>query len=240
MVKKTVVHIRLLRQALNHGLIIKKVHSVIQFKQEAWLTEYIIGNITLRKQAENDFRRGFYKLLNNSIFGKTMESVRKHRDIKLVTTDKRRNQLVGEPNYHTTKWFSENLLTTEMEKIKVKMNKLIYLGLAISDISQTLIYKFWYDYIKPKYGNNVKLCYMDSDSFIFHVKTEDFYEDIVGDLEERFDTSGYKFKRPLPVGKNKKELGKFKDELCGGITTEFVALRPKAYSYLEGLPEKKG
>ena len=100
-----------------------------------------------------------------------MESVRKHKYIKLVTTDKRRNQLVPEPNYHTTKWFSENLLATEMKKTKVKMNKPVYLGLSILEISKKFMYKFWYDYMKPKYGDNVKLCYLDTDSFIMHVKT---------------------------------------------------------------------
>ena len=92
--------------------------------------------------------------MNNSAFGKTMENVRKHRDIKLITTDKRRNQLVSEPNYHATKWFSENLLAIEMKKIEVKMNKPVYLGLSVLEISKTLMYEFWYVYIEPKYQNN--------------------------------------------------------------------------------------
>ena len=136
--------------------------------------------------------------MNNAVFGKTMGSVRKQRDIKLVTTDKRRNQLVTEPNYHTTKWFSENLLAIEMKKTKVKMNKPIYLGLSILEISKILMYQFWYDYMKPKYGDNVKLCYMDTDSFIIYIKTEDFADDV----EKRFDTSDYKVDRPLSTGKN--------------------------------------
>ena len=126
-------------------------------------------NTELRKQAKNDFGKDFYKLMNNAVFGKTMENVRKHRDIKLVTTDKRRNQLVAEPNYHTAKWFSENLLATEMKKTKVKMNRPVYLGSSILEISKTLMYEFWYDCMKPKYGDNVKLCYMDTDSFIMHI-----------------------------------------------------------------------
>ena len=111
-----------------------------------------------------------------------MENVRKHRNIKLVTTDNRKNQLVSEPNYHTAKWFSEDLLATEIKKIKVKMNKPVYLGLSILEITKTLMYEFWYNYIKPKYQNNAKLCYVDADSFIVHVKTEDFYKDIVDDV----------------------------------------------------------
>ena len=108
--ESSVVHIRSLKQALNHGLLLKKFHRVIQFNQEAWLKPYIDMNTELKKQVKNDFEKYFFKLINNSVFGKTMENVRKHKDIKLVTTAKRRNQLVSEPNYHTTKWFSENLL----------------------------------------------------------------------------------------------------------------------------------
>ena len=197
-----VVHIRSLKQALDHGLILKKVHRVIQFNQEAWLKEYIDINTELRKQTKNDFEKDFFKLINNSVFGKTVENVRKHRDIKLVTTDTRRNQLVSEPNYHTTKWFSENLLAIEMKKIKVKMNKAVYLGLSILEISKTLMYEFWYDYIKPKYQNNAKLCYMDTESLIINIKIKDFYEDIANDVEKRFDTSNYEEYRPLPKAKN--------------------------------------
>ena len=189
-------------------------------------------NTELRKQSKNDFEKDFFKLMNNAVFGKTMENVRKHRDIKLVATDKRRNQLVSEPNYHTTEWFSENLLPTEMKKTKVKMNKPVYLGLSILEISKTLIYEFWYDYMKPKYGDKVKLCYMDTDSFIMHIKTEDFYKGIANEVGKRFNTSNYKVNRQLPKGKNKNVIGLMKNELGRKIMTEFVALRPKTYSYL--------
>ena len=120
----------------------KKVHKVIQFNQKAWWKPYIDMNTKLRTDAKNDFEKDFFKLMNNAVFGKTMGNVRKHSDIKLVTTDKRRNQLASEPNYHTTIYFSENLMAIEMEKTKVKMNKLIYLGISILDISQTLMYEF--------------------------------------------------------------------------------------------------
>ena len=126
---------------------------------------------------------------------------------------------------------SENLSIIEMNKTRVKMNKPIYLGLSILDISKTLMYEFWYDYMKPKY-NNVKLCYMDIDSFVMNIKTNDFYKDIANDVEKRFDTSNYEVNRPLPTGKNKKVIGLLKDELGGKIITEFVTLRPKTYSYL--------
>ena len=231
-----------MKQALNHGLIFKKVLRVIQFNQKAWLKEYIDMNTELRKHAKNDSEKYFFRLMSNSIFGKTMENVRKCRDIKLVKTDKRRNQLVSEPNYHTTKYFSENLLPIEMKKTQVKMNKPGYLGLSILEISTTLMHEFWYDYIKPKYQDNAKLCYMDTDSFIINIKTEDFYEDIFNDVEERFGTSNYEVNRPLPKGKNKKVTGLMKDELGEKIMTEFAALRPKTYSYLmddDGKNDKK-
>ena len=130
--------------------------------------------------------------------------------------------------------FSENLLAIEMKNTNVKMSKPIYLALWIIEISKTLMYEFWYDYMKPKYGDSVKICYMGTDSFIMHIKTEDFYEDIANDVEKKIDTSIYEVNRPLPTGKNKKVIGLMKDELGGKIMTEFVALRPKTYPYLEG------
>ena len=137
--KKYVVHIRSLKQALDHGLKLKKVYRIIEINQEAWLKPYIAMNTELRKLANNDFEKDFYKLMNNSVFGKTMENVRKHRDIRLVTTDKKRSKLISEPNYHTMNLISENLSIIEMKKIKVKMNKPIYLGLSILEISKILM-----------------------------------------------------------------------------------------------------
>ena len=141
-------------------------------------------NTELRKIAKNDFEKDFFKLMNNAVFGKTTQNARKHRDIKLVTADKKRSKLVSEPNYHTINLISENLSIIEMSKTKVKMNKTIYLGLSILEISKILMYEFWYDYMKPKYGDNVKLCYMDTGSFIMNIKTEDFHKDITDDVEK--------------------------------------------------------
>ena len=153
--------------------------------------------------------------MNNAVFGKTMENVRKHRNIKLVTVERRINYLVAEPNYHTTKFFTENLLAIEMRKTQILMNKPVYLVLSILDLSKTVTYEFWYEYVKPKYGENAKLCYMDTDSFIVHVKTDDIYKDIAVDVETKFDTSNFEIDRPLPKGKNKKVIGLMKDELGG-------------------------
>ena len=155
--KKYVVHITSLKQALNYGEKFEKIHRIIEFNQEAWLKRYIDMNTELRKLARNDFEKDLFKLMNNSVFGKTMENIRKHRDIKLVTTDKKRSKLVSEPNYYTISLISEDLSIIEMKKTKVKMNKPIYLGLSILEISKILMYEFWYDYMKPKYNDNVRL-----------------------------------------------------------------------------------
>ena len=146
-------------------------------------------NIGLRKDAKNNFEKDFFKSMNNSVFGKTVENVRNHRDIRVVTTDKERSILASEPNYHSTKYISRDLLIMEVKKVEVRMNKPTYLGQAILDISKTLMYEFWYDYIKPKYGDKARLCYMDTVSFIMHIKTEDFYKDIADDVQRWFDTS---------------------------------------------------
>ena len=134
-------------------------------------------NTELRKKASNDFEKDFFKLMNNAVFGKTMENVRKHRDIKLVKTDHKRNKLVSEPNLSIIEIY-QKFINVEMKKGKVKMNKPIYLGLSILEISKIIMYEFWYDYVKKKYGDMVKLCYMDTDSLIMNIKTKDFYKDI--------------------------------------------------------------
>ena len=180
--------------------------------------------------------------MNNAVFRKTMENVRKHRDIKLVTTERRRNYLVSEPNYHTTKFFTGYLLAMEMKKkTEILKNKPVYLGLSILELSKILMYKSWYDYVKPKYGKKAKLSYMDTDGFIVYIKTDDIYKDIAEDIVTRFDTCNYELERPLPKGKNKKAIGLMKDELGGKIMKKLLGLRAKAYSYFidHGSEDKK-
>ena len=224
-------------------MILERIHRVIEFDQSAWMKPYIDFNMQLRTKAKNDFEKDFFKLMNNAVFGKTMENIRKHRNIKLVTNRETYLKTVMKPNFKSGVLFGENLMGCEMGKIKVVMNKLVYLGQAILDLSKIVMYEFHYDYIVPKYGENLTLCYMDTDSLVYRIKTEDFYADIADDVEERFDTSSYCSNRPLPVGMNKKVIGLMKDELGGAITTnnEFVALRPKLYSYrkLDGMCDKK-
>ena len=133
--------------------------------------------------------------MNNAVFGKIMENVVKHGDIELEITNKIRNYLVSEPNYHTTKLFSKNLL------VKLNMPVPAYLGLSILQISKKLMFEFWYDYVKPKYQHYAKLCYMDTDSFIIHIKTEDVCKNIANDIEKWFDISNYDVNRSFPPGK---------------------------------------
>ena len=232
--KEYVIHIAALKQALNHGLKLKKVHKVIKYRQVTWMKSYIDKNTKLRKESKNEFDKGFYKLMNNAVYGKTMENLRNHRDIRLVTTNARRKQLVSQPNYHTCKRFSGNLIAIELRKTKVYMNKPIYIGQAVLDISKTLMHIFFYDYLKPKYGDKVKLCDMNTDSFIFYVETNYFYKDISNDVVEWFDTSDYNENDDrITTGINKKIIGKFKDELKGKIMTEFITLASKVYAYLD-------
>ena len=192
--------------------------------------------------ATNDFEKDFFKLMNNSVFGKMMENIRKHRNIKPVMTEEKYLRTVMKRNFRSGVLFGGNLIGCEMGKIKVVMNKPVYLGQVILDLSKIIIYEFHYDYMVPKYSlEKLKLCYMDTDSLVYEIKTEDFYADIMDDVPARFYTSGYCPNRPLPVGLNKKVIGLMKDELGGKIMTDFVALRPKLYSYkkLDGSEHKK-
>ena len=234
--ERYVVHIRVLDQALKHGLLLKEVHRVIKFNQSPWLKPYIDLNTSLRISATSDFEKDFFKLMNNSVFGKTMENVRKHRYIKLVTNEKSYLRYVAKPNFESSIIFSEGFTGVEMGKTCVKMNKPVYLGQVILDLSKLVMYEFHYDYMVPKYGDCLKLCYMDTDSFVYSIETQDFYTDIAEDVGDRFDTSSYccavgNGSRPLPIGVNKKVIGLMKDELGGKVMTEFVALRPKLYAY---------
>ena len=215
-----------------HDLVLEKIHRVIEFKQSAWMKEYIDFNTRLRTKTTNDFEKDFYKLMNNSVFGKTMENIRRHRNIKLANNKEDYLKQVMKPNFKSGTLLGPDLVSCEMGKVKVKMNKPVYLEQAILDLSKIIMYEFHYDYMKRKYSEeSLKLCYMATDSLVYKIKTKDFYKDIAEDDEARFDTSGYVTDRPLPIGKNKKIIGLMKDELGGEILKEFISLRPKMYSY---------
>ena len=167
--------------------------------------------------------------------------MRKFKDIKLVTTERRRNYLVSEPNYHTTNFFTENILAIEMKKTEILMNKHVCLGLSILEFSKILMYEFWYDYVKPIYCEKATLYYMGTGSFTVSIITDDIYKDTAEDVETRFDTLNYELDRALPKGRNKKVIGLMKGELDGNIMAKFVGLRAKTYSYLvdDGSEDKK-
>ena len=240
--KKYLIHIRALDQVLRHGLVLERIHRTIEFNQTDWMKPYTDFNTKLRTAATNDFEKDFFKLMNNSVFGKTMENIRKHRNIKLVTNKDNYLRTVMKPNFKSGVLFGENLMGcgTGLTKVVMKKPVYVYLGQTVLDLSKIVMYEFHYDYMKPKF-KDFQLCYMDTDLLVYHIKTEDFYADIVNDVEERFDTSGYVPERPLPIGKNKKVIRLMKDELGGAIITEFVSLRPKLYSYkkLDGSEDKK-
>ena len=187
-------------------------------------------NTKVRRKGEDNFEKDSFKLINSSVFGKTMKNVWKHRDIKLVTTGKRRTYLASEPDYHTIKFFTENLLAIEMRKTLIFMNKSVYLGLSILDLSETVMYEFKHDYVKPKYDKKGKNCYTNTSSSIFCIQTNDIHKDTAEDVETRFDISNYELERSLPKGKNKEVIGVMKDELVGKIMKDFVGLRAKTYS----------
>ena len=199
------------------------------------MKEYMDSNTKLRTGATNDFEKDFYKLMNSAIFGKTMDNIREHRNIKLITSREAYLKVVMKSSFKSGVQFSSNLMGCEMGKIKVVMNKPVYLEQAILDLSKIVMYEIHYDYMKPKYNDkNLTLCYMDTDSLIHSIETDDFYKDIDNDVKDRFDTSGYN-----PVGLNNKVVGLMKDELEGEIMTEFGTLRTKMYVYKAGLAESK-
>ena len=241
--KRYVVHHETLKLYESLGLKIKKIHRGIKFTESKWLKEYIDLNTKLRAQSNSDFEKDFFKLMNNSVFGKTMENVRKRVDIHLVNSEKRAAKLTSRPNFKHLTIFNEDLSAIEMKKTKILYNKPVYLGMSILDLSKTLMYDFHYNYIKPKYADKAKLLFTDTDSLAYEIETEDFYEDIKDDVKKLFDTSNYPENHPsgIKAGVNKKVVGMFKDEAGGKIIKEFVGLRAKLYSYkmFEGKEEKK-
>ena len=228
--KKYVLHISALKFYLQHGLRLKKVHRAISFKQANFLKPFIEFNTEKRKNAKNEFEKDLFKLMNNSVYGKTMENVRKHGDYELVNTPERFQKLVNKPLFKHRHIINEDLVKVEKDKHTVELNKPIYMGMSISDYSKIHMYSFYYDVLKPKYDNRIKLVYTDTDSYVFKVETDDLYEDFK-EINEYMDFSDYPPEHPNYDKTNKKVLGKFKDEMNGKIITHFIGLKPKAYCY---------
>ena len=231
--KNYVVHYRNLRQYLEMGMRITAVHRGISFEQSPWMEPYIRKNTELRKAADNSFEKDFFKLMNNSVFGKTIENIRKRQNIKLVDNRKTALKLSKKPNFERVTIFDKNLIAAHMKKTEVYFNKPVYVGQAILDLSKTLMFDFHYNYIKDKYGTKAELLFTDTDSLMYQIQTEDFYKDISKDVESKFDTSDYPQSHPsgIPTGLNKKVIGMFKDEVAGKQITHFIGLRPKLYSF---------
>ncbi|XP_054276530.1 uncharacterized protein LOC128995537 [Macrosteles quadrilineatus] len=227
--EKYVIHYVALKQALSHGLKLKKIHRAIQFKQKDWLKPFINLNTEKRKNACNEFEKDFYKLMSNAIYGKTMEQVRNRLDIRLVSDPKKGEKLISKPNFIDRTVYNENLVGIHMGKTKIVLNKPIYIGMSILDLSKVRMYDFYYDVLKPFYGDRVKLCYQDTDSYFLEIETVDLYEDLKL-LQKHLDTSNYPKDHPLFSEENKKVLGKFKDELGGEVMKAFVGLRSKVYA----------
>jgi hypothetical protein len=226
--KKYVLHIRNLKYYLEKGLILTKVHRCISFNQSEWLKEWIDFNTEKRKQATSDFEKDLFKLMNNAVYGKTMEDVRGHIDFELVDTQKRMEKLLNAPNLKHRHIINENLVGVEKTKTIMKLNKPIYIGVCILELSKLHMYQFYYDVLKKKYNDKVTLAYTDTDSFIFKTETEDIYEDFKS-INDEMDFSGYDPSHPNYDTTNKKVLGKFKDEMDGAIMTEFIGLQSKTY-----------
>ena len=231
--EKYTLHLRNLQYYISQGLVLKKVYRILRYEQSAWMKPYIDLNTNLRAQAKSDAEKDFYKLANNSVFGKTMENIRKRVDVRLVTTEKQALKLVAKPNFDRRVGFTENLAAVHMKKTKLKFDKPVYLGACILDISKLLMYDFHYGFIRKMYGDNARLLFTDTDSLAYEIQTEDFYKDITPHIQERFDTSNYPadHRSGIPSGVNKKVIGMFKDECAGKIMQGFVGLRPKAYAF---------
>jgi len=238
--KNCVLQYSNLKQYLEMGLKLTKFHRGISFNEEAWFKPYIELNTQLRTKATNDFEKYFFKLMNNSVFGKTMENIRNRVDVRLRTSEKSAEKLVTKPNYERTTIFSEDLIAVHMKKTELVFNKPVYLGMAILDISKTRMYDFHYNYMKVKYGDDCKLLMTDTDSLMYEVKTKDFYKDIREDVQERFDTSNFPQNHSSGILRmNKKVPGKFKNDCDGEIISEFCRLRAKLYAFKKDGEEEK-
>ena len=230
--EKYVLHYRNLQLYIDLGLKVTKVHRVLEFNQSPWLKQYIDFNTEKRKNAKNAFEKDFFKLMNNSVFGKTMENIRKRVDVRLVTDEKKLLKMTSKPTYVNNKIFNENLVAVHKIKETLTLNRPAYVGMCILDLSKTLMYDFHYNYIKKNYENKAKLLFTDTDSLTFEIEAEDVYKDFWKD-REMFDNSDYDENSLFHDKTNKKVIGKFKDEAAGIPITEFVGLRSKMYSYMK-------
>ena len=230
--EKYVLHYRNLQLYTGLGLKLTKIHRVLEFNQSPWLKQYIDFNTQKRTQAKNSFEKDFFKLMNNSVFGKTMENIRKRVDVRLVTDSKKLMKLASKPTFVSSKIFNNNLVAVHKIKEALTLNRPAYVGMCILDLSKVLMYDFHYNYIKDKYGEKARLLFTDTDSLTYEIEADDVYKDFWND-KDKFDNSDYPESSPYFDKSNKKVIGKFKDEAAGVPICEFVGLRSKMYSYIK-------
>ena len=236
---KYVVHSRNLQYYIEQGMRLTAIHRVVSFKQKPWLQTYINVNTELRKKAKTDFEKDLYKLLNNAVFGKTMENIRGRIEYEIVQTPKRARSITQSAKFKTFSIINNDLVGVQSHRNELKFNKPIYCGLAILDLSKLHMYKFHYDHMKPQYNENIKLLGQDTDSLIYHIKTEDLYKDMQ-EHNEQYDFGSYPEKHFLYDPTNNKVQGKFKDETSGIPIAEWVGLAPKMYSIKLATGKEKG
>ncbi|XP_050518973.1 uncharacterized protein LOC126893074 [Diabrotica virgifera virgifera] len=231
---KYIIHYRNLKQCLRYGLVLKRIHRILEFSQSPWLKKYIDLNTSLRNKAKNEFERDLFKLLVNAIFGKTLENVEKRRDIRLCTRWETKTRslgarvLISKPEFKSCSVFNENLVAIHLGETKIVYDKPLYVGFTILDLSKTVIYDFYYGYIKKKYGEAANLLYTDTDSLIMEIYTPNFYEDMKRNLEH-FDTSNYPTDNIRRIPKTQSILGKMKDEFASVPIKCFYGTGAKAY-----------
>ena len=226
------MHYRNLQLYLLLGLRLKKVHRVLELNQSPWLRQYIDFNTQKRAGAKNAFEKDFFKLMNNSVYGKTCENLRKRVDVRLVTDKSKLSKLASKPTYVNSKIFTEDLVAVHKIKETLKLDRPAYVGMCILDLSKTLMYDFHYNYIKKRYNNKAKLLFTDTDSLCYEIETQDIYEELWQD-RNLFDNSDYPKDSKFFDSTNKKVIGKFKDEAAGMPIVEFIGLRSKMYSYVK-------
>ena len=237
------LHFKNLQLYLQLGMKLKKVHKVLSYNAEAWLKDYIVKNSELRQQAKSikdDFKANTLKINNNGVFGKQMENVRNRVDIELVKENKERYlKVLSHPTFKRRTIFDENLVAVHKNKKEIKLDKPILNGMIILDLSKYLMYDFYFNVMKKKYNDKIKLLFTDTDSLTVEVETEDIYEDMKG-MKQYFDFSEYPKSHQLYSTENQAVPGKFKDETSSKIITEFVGLRSKLYSLIiEGEKKEK-
>ncbi|XP_021963595.1 uncharacterized protein LOC110859040 [Folsomia candida] len=224
-----VTHYRNLKMYIKFGLVITQVHRAVKFTQRAWMKPFILSNTEMRKKAITDFEKDFFKLLNNSSFGKTIEQKRKRTSISLVTTERQLRKIVNKPTYQRIISINDKVHLGVKKVTQVLLDKPVAVGISILEISKCFMYEFHYDYMKEKYGDKARVLYGDTDSLVYHVETQDFYQDMV-ENKERFDLSDYAgMHSHLNNQENKKRLGKMKDEMPKSVIFRFAASKPKMY-----------